>query len=325
MTNRTEHARNVFAWLNQVKRDRDLTGFVIAFEIAQHINHSTGEGYPSVRTIAKNLGLSRSTVIDAVDRLETRGHLAIERGTQGRGHSHRYRMIVKGRPADLLETEKGRRADLFESVEKVAQPTAKRSASRTEKVAQPEIKGRPADQNHLREQSKGTIESLNKGALCAPMCAHSLSPGDEKIRQQEAAKPPWRPNVDKLRREDMIAIRKIWDACNRNEITEDEAERRDDKIRDRARARARRKPDDDWPDDYRDKFWAAYPNPVGEKRALIALASVRRKRKATWATLIDGVNRYEADHRPGGPLADHKWLNPETWLKGERWNDRPAP
>jgi DNA-binding MarR family transcriptional regulator len=105
MANRTEHARNVFAWLNGMKRDRDLTGFVVAFEIAQHINHNTGQGFPGLLRIAKNLCLSHSTVLAAVDRLEARGHLAIERGTAGRGHSHRYQMIIKCRPATFSTPE----------------------------------------------------------------------------------------------------------------------------------------------------------------------------------------------------------------------------
>jgi|SRR6266851_2771097 DNA-binding MarR family transcriptional regulator len=110
MSERTEHTRTVFKWLNQVKHDRDLTGLAVAFEISQHVNHNTGEGYPSSTRIAKNLGLAHSTVLAAVDRLEARGHLSVERGRQGRGHSHRYRMIIKPRAADILETEKCRPA-----------------------------------------------------------------------------------------------------------------------------------------------------------------------------------------------------------------------
>jgi len=126
MGERTEHTRQVFACLNQLKRDRDLSAFVVAFEIAQHINHKSGEGYPSSTRIAKNLRLSHSTVLEAVERLEARGHLGIEHGMQGRGHSNRYRMIIKPRPADVSQRAKN-----------VGQPESENVGQPEENVGQP--------------------------------------------------------------------------------------------------------------------------------------------------------------------------------------------
>jgi hypothetical protein len=69
--------------------------------------------WPSVRTISEAVGLSKSVVLDAVRLLQDHGHLEIEAGRQGRGHSNRYFMVPKGRPADLSDTAaKGRIAEI---------------------------------------------------------------------------------------------------------------------------------------------------------------------------------------------------------------------
>jgi DNA-binding transcriptional MocR family regulator len=155
MTERTEHVRNVFAWLNQVLADHDLTGFVVAYVVAQHINHNSGEGHPSYRRIAQKTGLSKVTIIAAVDRLEANGHLAIERGQQGRGHSNHYRMIIKGSAAVPFSHEKGSAVVPFvgpikgtdDSTQKGSVGERKGTVDSTEKV-------QPLNLNNLREQLK---------------------------------------------------------------------------------------------------------------------------------------------------------------------------
>ena len=112
--------RDLFAWLNQVKADEGTppSAFKVAFEIGQYLNRGTGEAWPSAERIAKGIAMSKATVIAMVRLLEARGHLAVEPGSQGRGHSHRYRMSLKRQPADLLD-RKGQPADV---------PKKKRSA-----------------------------------------------------------------------------------------------------------------------------------------------------------------------------------------------------
>jgi len=97
--------------------------------------------------------------------------------------------------------------------------------------------------------------------------------------------------------------------------TETEAET--DLEREETRASALAVPDD-WPTDFRERFWAKYPNKVGRADAIAKLERARKSGKTTWSTLIGGLDRYIAktDDRP--------WCNPATWLHQQRWTDQPA-
>lgn len=75
---------------------------------------------------------------------------------------------------------------------------------------------------------------------------------------------------------------------------------------------------DDWPEDFREQFWARYPNKVGKPKALAKLEQAR-KRGVAWRAIMNGLERYIRD-KP----ADRAWLNPETFLNQERWADEPA-
>ena len=139
-----EFTGDIFRWLDQVAIDPDLppSAFKIAYVIAEHVNRQSGEAWPSSRTIAKACALSQPTVIELVPKLVANGHLALEPGRAGRGHSHRYRLIPKDRPVDHSRSIKDRPADHFGK--------AKRSNLPVEKIGQPITKDRPADQNHLK-------------------------------------------------------------------------------------------------------------------------------------------------------------------------------
>lgn len=76
--------------------------------------------------------------------------------------------------------------------------------------------------------------------------------------------------------------------------------------------------DDDWPDDFRDRFWARYPHKVGKPKALAKLEAAR-KRGISWHSIMNGLERYIRDKPP-----ERSWLNPETFLNQERWADEPA-
>jgi hypothetical protein len=76
---------------------------------------------------------------------------------------------------------------------------------------------------------------------------------------------------------------------------------------------------DDWPRDYREQFWQAYPNKVGKPKALGKLDGIR-KRGVVFSDIMDGLARY-IRAKPN----DRSWLNPETFLNQERWTDQPAP
>ena len=76
--------------------------------------------------------------------------------------------------------------------------------------------------------------------------------------------------------------------------------------------------DDGWPSDYRQQFWDIWPNKVAKPKALMKLERIR-KRGVSWDVLMNGVRRYIRTKPP-----DRSWMNPETFLNGERWNDQPA-
>ena len=126
-----EFTGDIFRWLDQVAFDPDLppSAFKIAYVIAEHVNRQSGEAWPSSRTIAKACALSQPTVIELVPKLVANGHLALEPGRAGRGHSHRYRLIPKDRPVDHSRSIKDRPADHFGK--------AKRSNLPAEKIGQP--------------------------------------------------------------------------------------------------------------------------------------------------------------------------------------------
>jgi hypothetical protein len=85
--------REKFEWLENLAADDALpaSAFKVAWVISQHFNYRTRESFPGVDTIA----MSPGTVINMGRRLQARGHLEIEPGRQGRGHSHRYRLPRK--------------------------------------------------------------------------------------------------------------------------------------------------------------------------------------------------------------------------------------
>ncbi|MCG2668758.1 helix-turn-helix domain-containing protein [Bradyrhizobium sp. GCM10023182] len=100
-----EHTSRLFAWLKQVRADRkNLTAstFVVAFTIADHMNKETGEAFPGMPCIAREIGMSQGTVKNAIDALEARGHLHVHHGKKGRGCPNRYRMLVRASDADGL-------------------------------------------------------------------------------------------------------------------------------------------------------------------------------------------------------------------------------
>ena len=64
-------------------------------------------------------------------------------------------------------------------------------------------------------------------------------------------------------------------------------------------------------------FWRLWPAKVGKRAALKAFVSARRR--ASLDTIVEGVYAYIRDKPP-----DRHWMNPATFLNGERWTDQPA-
>jgi ABC-type nitrate/sulfonate/bicarbonate transport system substrate-binding protein len=107
-------------------------------------------------------------------------------------------------------------------------------------------------------------------------------------------------------------------ALLRSATTETETDTEADTESEKKEPRVAALVDDGWPDDYRKQFWDIWPNKVAKQKALMKLERIR-KRGVSWGTLMDGVRRYIRTKPP-----DRSWMNPETFLNGERWNDQPA-
>jgi hypothetical protein len=74
----------------------------------------------------------------------------------------------------------------------------------------------------------------------------------------------------------------------------------------------------DWPRDYREQFWAAYPKKVEKPYALKCLDKVRLRDEVDFAVVLAGVARIDR--------ADPKFIkNPSTWLNRGCWTDGEGP
>src|SRR3974390_1068122 len=74
--------RDMFAWLNQVRSDPEITaaGFMVAFAISQYINRKSLKAWPSQKTLAGLARVTARAVQKTIDKLIERGHLSIEIG-----------------------------------------------------------------------------------------------------------------------------------------------------------------------------------------------------------------------------------------------------
>jgi hypothetical protein len=100
----SDFARRRFDWLDQIVADREITaaGFQLAYVISAHINRATGEAFPSQETLADKINITVRGVRNLTDQLAERGHLQVAE-SRGRGHSIRYRMVVKKQQAQQKE------------------------------------------------------------------------------------------------------------------------------------------------------------------------------------------------------------------------------
>ncbi len=77
---------------------------------------------------------------------------------------------------------------------------------------------------------------------------------------------------------------------------------------------------DDWPEDYRDLFWRAYPRRIAKGAAMKALDRVRKGGKVAWGIFFPAVLAYAewlGDAGRWRPEPKH----PATWVNQECWDD----
>jgi hypothetical protein len=75
----------------------------------------------------------------------------------------------------------------------------------------------------------------------------------------------------------------------------------------------------EWPRDYRDQFWAAWPNKQAKKTAIDVLERLHTADTHAFQKILDGIAAYIRTKPP-----DRDWMLPTTFLRQERWNDEPA-
>jgi Protein of unknown function (DUF1376) len=78
---------------------------------------------------------------------------------------------------------------------------------------------------------------------------------------------------------------------------------------------------DDWPENYGDLFWQAYPRKTEKLAAMKKLATIRKSGIVTFADLMAGVRRYAAAVVGTEPQFIKQ---PPAWLNAGRWSDEAA-
>ncbi len=73
----------------------------------------------------------------------------------------------------------------------------------------------------------------------------------------------------------------------------------------------------DWPQDYEEKFWEAYPRKVARAAAMKKLDIVKRS-GVKFADIIGGVERYA---RSVAAVEMQFIMHPATWIFQKRWTD----
>ena len=89
-------AREKFLWLDQVRRDPELTplAFMLAYVLADLVNEREGCAWPGIAHLAAECRVTGKGVKKVIRSLAAHGHLCVEVGV-GRGRTNRYRWIIK--------------------------------------------------------------------------------------------------------------------------------------------------------------------------------------------------------------------------------------
>lgn len=99
-------------WLDGVASDLSVPNlsFRLAYVLGGYFNQTSGDAWPSQKTLAAKLGVTRRCIQMALNDLVLRGHLASTLGN-GRGNTNRYRPLKKDAEIFPLSEGKGRTAE----------------------------------------------------------------------------------------------------------------------------------------------------------------------------------------------------------------------
>jgi hypothetical protein len=115
---RDPYTSDRFRWLDQVAADPELpaSAFKVAYAIATALKRNSGtttlvsdtsdnsdirELWIGCQKPAGKIAMARTSVLE----MERNGHLAVDQGKRGSGHSHHYRLLEKCQPADILKCQ----------------------------------------------------------------------------------------------------------------------------------------------------------------------------------------------------------------------------
>jgi len=179
----TEWTRFKFGWLEQVMYAAELTpaARVVAFCIIQHCNMGTESGWPSLRRIETLTGISKKTVLAAIESLRANGYLEIAPGNPGRGHSNLYTPTLKGGETTPFTSPKRGSHSTFSSnataPEKVKISPGKGGIVPRKGGAIPR-KGGATTPEHLKNTFTNTLDNTVRSGT---------APDEEKNRNEEKA------------------------------------------------------------------------------------------------------------------------------------------
>jgi hypothetical protein len=72
----------------------------------------------------------------------------------------------------------------------------------------------------------------------------------------------------------------------------------------------------DWPEDYRERFWQAYPRKIGKKAALRKLETIENANEVSFDRLLSAIRKISATEEKFIPHPT-TWLNQGRYLDGE--------
>lgn len=92
----TAFTRDKFAWLSQIAHDATLppTAARLAIILSRYVNRETGDAWPSVTRLARELRVAENSIRSALKAMSAAGHLAIKFGGGAKIPNH-YHPILK--------------------------------------------------------------------------------------------------------------------------------------------------------------------------------------------------------------------------------------
>jgi hypothetical protein len=342
------------SWQRSVFQDRDLpiSAKVVVTVITFHLNRDDRNAFPAIRTIARIAGLNRSTVLEAIDALERRGHLAVTRKFKSNGGkaSSVYepkwvppRSEIPTRvvgnpdiPRSDIPTTPGRAVPAITSeseplsIEPLTEPPTKiQSATHSDPpAAQAGLFDDHLDFRGGKDQKEDTRQGSKKASKQGPIKAHHAALFDKAV---SAFGKHARAIVAKAIRGDILD-ETIEAAIE--QVSEEGGNARDlatllfgggwhyTKAPPMLGATILQPPvpGSDWPPDFQERFWRQYPRRMDRPAAMAVLEAIRRKGEVSFADIELGAMRY-AQAFEGQSLASCP--SPWKWLEGARWEDDP--